>query len=88
MTIREAIKILEEKEEYIVGLHGRDNEFGIALHTAIISMKYPLVFNKKQLYEVIKYQIEAYGGKVNPKDDFIGFMNDLQNALQIKKESK
>jgi hypothetical protein len=30
------------------------------------------------LREVIKYQIEAYGGKVNPKDDFVGFINDIK----------
>jgi len=32
---------------------------------------------KEQLREIIKYQIEAYGGKINPKDDFNGFILDI-----------
>jgi len=31
----------------------------------------------EELRGIIKYQIEERGGKINPKDDFIGFINDI-----------
>ncbi len=31
----------------------------------------------EELRGIIKYQIEEYGGKLNPKDDFVGFINDI-----------
>ena len=36
-----------------------------------------LMNKREQLREIIKYQIEAYGGKINPKDDFNGFILDI-----------
>ena len=35
----------------------------------------------KNLKKVIRYQVEAYGGKVNPKDDFNGFVFDIQQSI-------
>jgi hypothetical protein len=32
---------------------------------------------QERLREIIQYQIEAYGGKINPKDDFSGFIFDI-----------
>ena len=31
----------------------------------------------EELRGIIKYQIEGRGGKINPKDDFVGFINDI-----------
>jgi len=36
---------------------------------------------REQLREIIKYQIEGYGGKINPKDDFNGFIFDILNLF-------
>lgn len=36
----------------------------------------------ERLKEIIKYQVEAYGGKLNPKDDFDGFIFDIKNAIK------
>ena len=42
-------------------------------------MNIPELNNK--LREIIKYQVEAYGGKINPKDDFAGFIRDIREIL-------
>ena len=31
----------------------------------------------EELRKILKYQIEESGGKINPKDDFVGFINDI-----------
>lgn len=31
----------------------------------------------EKLKEILRYQIEGYGGNLNPKDDFIEFVNDI-----------
>ena len=36
---------------------------------------------EEKLREIIKYHIEAYGGKINPKDDFNGFIFDILNLF-------
>ena len=36
---------------------------------------------RENLRTIIKYQIEAYNGKINPKDDFNGFIFDIENAI-------
>ena len=32
----------------------------------------------EDLRQIISYQIEAYGGNINPKDDFNGFIQDIK----------
>jgi len=39
-----------------------------------------------KLREIIKYQVEGRGGKINPKDDFIGFIEDIKSCLTLPKE--
>ena len=34
-----------------------------------------------KLRNIIEYHIEAYGGKINPKDDFNGFIFDILNLF-------
>lgn len=35
----------------------------------------------EKLKSIIKYQIDARGGRINPKDDFNGFINDIYGVL-------
>lgn len=42
----------------------------------------------EKLKSVIKYQIEARGGQINPKDDFNGFCNDILEIFQIESAKK
>lgn len=37
-----------------------------------------------RLRKIIKFQLEGRGGKINPKDDFAGFINDIKSCLRFR----
>ena len=46
----------------------------------------PRLMDWEKVRAIFKYHIEAYGGKLNPKDNFDGFIFDMQNALKSMSE--
>lgn len=48
-----------------------------------------VALDERKLKIIIKYQIEARKGEINPKDDFNGFIYDIKNCLtySIKQQS-
>ena len=46
----------------------------------------PILIDKNKLQEVIKYQIEGRGGKINPKDNFQGFILDIEGCIFAQRD--
>jgi len=38
--------------------------------------------SENRLRKIIRFQIEGRGGKVNPKDDFKGFIEDIKSCIR------